>query len=260
MQGAVAVVQAEPEFARSTKRCRLLIASALSIFVFTIQSSIESALSTFDCKTQNDVRFLRSNPKFKCSLDDDMYSRMITTTIIGVVMYCALLPAIIIITLRSRWCREVYVHDSVAYGQLFGFLTSMYSKACVLWELVACVRKVAFVAIPVLVSTEALVQSVSIFLCLIIYTFLVLKMQPMVSSTLNQIELLSCISVMVGCFSSIFFVVEYKGSLVLSGTSRDLAGLMLVVVCSSCVLLSLRLMWSDFSSGQIQALHAAICR
>jgi hypothetical protein len=258
MQGVVADVQAEPEFARSAKRFRLLIASALSIFVFTFQSSIESALSTFDCKTQNDVRFLRSNPKVKCSFDDDMYSRMVTTTIIGIVMYCALLPAVTMITLRSRWCREVYVHDSVAYGQMFGFLTSMYSKASALWELVVCVRKVAFVAIPILVSAEALVQSVSIFLCLIVYTFLVLKMQPMVSSTLNQIELLSCISVIVGCFSSIFFVVEYKGSLVLSGTSRDLAGLLLVVVCATCVLLSFRLMWNDFSSMLIQTLHAAV--
>jgi hypothetical protein len=258
MQNAVAQVQAEPEFARSAKRFRLLIASALSIFVFTFQGSIESALSTFNCKKEKDVLFLRSNPKVKCSFDDSMYSSMVTTTIIGLVMYCVLLPAVTIITLRSRWCREVYVHDSVAYGQMFGFLTSMYSKACAMWELVACLRKVAFVAIPVLVSSEALVQSVSIFSCLIIYTFFVLKKQPMVSSTLNQIELLSCISVIVGCFSSIFFVVEYKGSLVLSGTSRDLAGLLLVVVCATCVLLSFRLMWNDFSSMLIQTLHAAV--
>jgi hypothetical protein len=251
MQAVVAGVHAEPEFARSAKRFRLLIASALSIFIFTFQSSIESALSTFDCKIQNDVRFLRSNPKFKCSFDDDIYFRMVTTTIIGLSMYCVLLPAVTVITLRSRWCREVYVHDSVAYGQMFGFLTSMYSKACAMWELVACLRKVAFVAIPVLVSAEALVQSVSIFSCLIIYTFFVLKKQPMVSSTLNQIELLSCISVIVGCFSSIFFVVEHKGSLVLSGTSRDLAGLLLVVVCALCGLLSFRLMWKDFSSKLI---------
>jgi hypothetical protein len=169
-----------------------------------------------------------------------------------------LLPAVTIITLRSRWCREVYVHDSVAYGHLFGFLTSMYSKACVLWELVACVRKVFFVVIPVLVSSEALVQSVSTFACLIIYTFSVLKMQPMVSPIFNQIELLSCISVMVGCFSSIFFVVEYKGSPVLSGTSRDLAGLMLVVVCSACALQSLKLMWKDYSSKPICKLHVFV--
>ncbi len=67
MQAAVAEVKAEPEFARSAKRFRLLVASALSIFVFTFQSFIESALSMFDCKAQNDSRFLRSNPKVKCT-------------------------------------------------------------------------------------------------------------------------------------------------------------------------------------------------
>jgi hypothetical protein len=254
MQEAVAEVHAEPEFASSAKRFRLLVASSLSIFVFTFQSCIESALSTFDCQTQNDVRFLRSNPKVKCSFDDSMYSSMITTTVIGLVMYCVLLPLITIITLRSRWCREVYVHDSVAYGHMFGFLTSMYSKACVLWELVACIRKVAFVAIPILLSSEALTQSVALFVFLIFYTFLVLRKQPMVSPVMNQIELLSCISVIVGCFSAIFFVIEYKGNLVLSGALRDLAGLLLVLLCAMCVLLSLRLMWNDFSSKTNQTL------
>ncbi len=248
MQSAVAQVQAEPEFARSAKRFRLFVASALSIFVFTFQGSIESALSTFDCKKEKEVLFLRSNPKVKCSFDDSMYSSMVTTTVIGLVMYCVLLPAVTIITLRSRWCREVYVHDSVAHGQMFGFLTSMYSRSCSLWELVACVRKVAFVAIPVIVSSETLVQCVTLFTFLIVYAFLVLKVQPMASPVLNQIEILSCISLIVSCFSSIFFVVEYKGTVVLSGASRDLCGFILLTVCVICALLTLRLMWSDFSS------------
>jgi preprotein translocase subunit SecF len=118
-------------------------------------------------------------------------------------------------------------------------------------------RKVAFVAIPVLVSKDVLVQSVSMFVCLIMYTFSVLKLQPMANSTLNQIEILSCIGIIVGCFSSIFFAVEYKGSLVLSGASRELAGLLLVVVCSTCVLLSLRSMWNEFSSRSSQ-MHSAV--
>jgi hypothetical protein len=243
--------QVESEFARSAKRFRLLVASALSIFVITFQSCIESALSTFDCNLQNDVRFLRSNAKIKCSLDDDMYSTMVTTTIIGLVMYCVLLPAITIITLRSRWSREVYVHDSVAYGQMFGFLTSMYSKACVMWELVASVRKVVFVAIPVVMSDQPLTQSVVLFICLIVYTLFMQQKQPMASFFMNQIELLSCIGIISGCFSSIFFVVEYKGSPVLSGFSRDLVGLLLVLVCAVCVLLSFKLMWNDFTSRPI---------
>jgi hypothetical protein len=254
MQSAVARLHVEPEFARSAKRFRLLFASALSIFVFTFQGSIESALSTFDCKREKDVLFLRSNPKVKCSIDDSMYSSMVTTTIIGIVMYCVLLPAITMITLRSSWCRGIYLHDSIAYSQMFGFLTSMYSKACALWELVACLRKMAFVAIPVLISNDALVQSVSMFGCLLLYTFFALKMRPMASFILNEIELLSCIGLIIGCFSSIFFVVEYKGRLLLSGSSRDSIGLLLVLLCSSCVLLSLRLMWNEFSSKPIQTL------
>jgi hypothetical protein len=170
-------------------------------------------------------------------------------------MYCVLLPVITIITLRSRWCQEMYVHDSMAYGQMFGFLTAMYSKACMMWELVVCVRKVAFVAIPVLFSSETLTQSVALFTFLIVYTLMLLKKQPMASSILNQIELLSCISVIVGCYSSIFFVVEYMGSPVLSGTSRDLVGLLLVVMCAACVLLSFKLMWNDFSSRFTQTLY-----
>jgi len=258
MQEVVADLHAEPEFARSAKRFRLLLSSALSIFVFTFQGSIEAALTTFDCKDVNGVFFLRSNPKVQCSFSDDMYSRMVTTTIIGLTMYCALLPALTIVTMRSRWCRETFLHDSTAYSQLFGFLTSMYSKTCVLWELVTCARKVVFVAIPILVSKVALVQSVSMFVCLIMYAFAILKMQPMSNSTLNQIEILSCISVIVGSFSSIFFVVEYNGKPVLAGSSRDLAGLMLVLVCATCALLSLRLMRNEYSSKP--AFHACILR
>jgi hypothetical protein len=176
-----------------------------------------------------------------------MYSQMLTTSIIGLALYCLLLPAITIITLRSSWCREVYVHDSMAYDHMFGFLTSLYSKQCVLWELVACFRKVAFVVIPVLIN-DTLVQSVSMFSYLIVDAFFTLKMQPMANAVFNQIETLSCITLIVSCFSSIFFTIEYKGNPVLSGAFRDLAGLMIVIVCVICVSLSSRLMFNEYAS------------
>ena len=236
------------EFSRSAKRFRLLLASALSIFVFTFQGVIETALSTFDCKEVNGVLFLRLNPKVQCSADDNFYVRMIAISITGIAMYCLVLPCMTVLLLRSRWCRDVYLHDSRAYGQIFGFLTSMYTKTCSLWELAASARKFVFVVIPVLVSREALVQSVCMLIFLIIYTFAILTLKPMSNASLNQIEVLSCISVIVGCFSSIFFVVEYNGAMLLSGAARDLAGLVLVLICSTCALLSLRLMYKDYSS------------
>jgi hypothetical protein len=248
MRSAVAGVQAQSEFARSAKRIRLLVASALSTFIFTFQGSIESALPTFDCTNVEGLLFLRSDPKVRCRLDDGVYSGMVAITIIGLVQYCFLLPAITIIVLRSRWCREVYIHDNMAYKHLFSFLTSLYTKDCFLWELVTCVRKVAFVAIPVVFSNDTLVQSVAMFSCLLISTFVTLMKQPMASAVLNRIETISCISLIVSCFSSIFFVVEHEGSPVLSGAFRDLVGLVLVIVCVMCVLLSLRLMQNEYSS------------
>jgi hypothetical protein len=255
MQGAVAGVRAQTQFARSTKRIRLLVASALSIYIFTFQGSMESALSAFECIDIDGVLFLRSDPRVKCRLDDVIYSGMVTTCIIGLAMYCLLLPAIAIISLRSRWCREVYLHDSMAYDHIFGFLTSLYSKKCALWELVACVRKVAYVVIPVMISQNSLVQSVSMFSCLIVNALVTLRIQPMANAVWNQIETISCITLILNGFSSIFFAVEYNGSPVLSGASRDLAGLMLVIVCAICLLLSSRLMWNEYSSRPIPCVN-----
>jgi hypothetical protein len=254
MQAVVNELKVEAEFARSAKRFRLLLASAFSIFIFTFQGSIEAALATFDCKSVNDMLFLRSNPKVRCTVDDAMYASMIATTAAGMIIYCVFLPVVTIITLRSSWCREVYIHDSVAYNQIFGFLTSLYSKACSLWELVSCARKVVYVAIPILISKESLVQSTSMFLWLILYMFIIIKMQPMAGAHLNQLEVLSCISVIAGSFSSIFFVMEYEGEKVLTGASRDMAGLFLVLVCSICALISLRIMRKDYSSTRRESI------
>jgi hypothetical protein len=180
-----------------------------------------------------------------------MYSGMVTTCIIGLAMYCLLLPAITIITMRSRWCREVYVHDNMAYSHLFGFLTSLYSKECALWELVACMRKAVYVIIPVVISQNSLVQSVSMFSCFIVNALVTLQMQPMASAVWNRIETIFCVTLLVNGFSSIFFTVEYQGSPALSGASRDLAGLALVMICAICLLLSLRLMWNEYASRPI---------
>ena len=84
--------------------------------------------------------------------------------------------------------------------------------------------------------------------------FIIIKMQPMAGAHLNQLEVLSCISVIAGSFSSIFFVMEYEGEKVLTGASRDMAGLFLVLVCSICALISLRIMRKDYSSTRRESI------
>ena len=70
----------------------------------------------------------------------------------------------------------------------------------------------------------------------------------MMSSHLNQIEVLSCVSIMIGSFSSIMFVIEYNGKQVLTGAARDLAGFFLVFVCAACALMSVHLIARDCRS------------
>ncbi len=248
LRNTVSEFSVEEEFLESAKRFRLLLASALSIFLITFQGSVETALSTFDCKEVSGRSFLRLNPKVECEPEDLFYSRMVTCSVFGLVLYCLVLPCIAIVLLRSRWCRGVYLHNNVAYSQIFGFLTSMYSKSCYLWEIVGIMRKVIFVSIPILVSREVLVQSTCLLFVLIVYTFIHVKMQPMATSTLNQIEFLSCVSVIVGAFASVFFTVEYQGQQLLVGLSRDLAGLALVLICGVCSLASVRLMYQNYTS------------
>jgi hypothetical protein len=253
MREIVEELSVENEFSRSSQRFRLLLASALSIFIITFQGSVETALSAFDCKEVSGISYLRLNPRIECNYDQSFYVRMVITAIFGLIIYCVFLPCITVILLRSHWCREVYLHDNLAHKQIFGFLTNMYSKTCFLWELVATLRKLVFVSIPILVSRESLVQSTCLLFVLIVYAFVHIKLQPMCSTILNQIELLSCISVIVGAFAAVFFVVEYNGQLLLTGISRDLAGMALVIVCSLCTLASLRLMYNNFRGKDIMA-------
>lgn len=251
MSDAVRGLDIHLMFFRTVVHVRLLLASAFSIFIFTFQGIIENALSTFDCKG---VRiggtvdfFLKSNPEVRCTFQDSVYKGMVTTTIICLIIYCALLPGAAMVVMRSTWCSNVYVHDNTAYKQLFGFFTDQYSKSYSLWELVSCFRKVVFVAIPVFISKNSLVQSVSIFVWLILYTFILLRFQPMASSTLNQIEIITSISIIVGSFASIFFAVEYEGVAVFKGASKETAGLLLVLFFAACGIAALRLMMKDVS-------------
>jgi hypothetical protein len=248
MKAVVAKLCVQDEFTRSAKRIRHLIASAMSIFVFTFQGCVETALKTFDCKDVNGVYYLVMNPKYKCSANDRMYSSMTVLSSVGLAIFLFILPLASIVIIRSSWCRHFHLHDNAGYVQLFGFLTSTYSRAHPLWEIVVCIRKTVFVAVPLLISKVALVQSLAMFTFMIVYSLLIVKIQPMANQTLNQIELLACISVLMGTFSSFFFIIEYNGRPVLNDLNRDIFGTLLVVASALCAVQTLRLMRKDFAS------------
>jgi hypothetical protein len=203
---------------------------------------MEAALSTFDCSDG----FLRKSPEVQCSTSDPMYVRMLAVSGIGIAMYTLALPIGVMLTLKSRWCRDVFTHDNLAYNQLVGFLTSSYSKDHNLWELVSCLRKVNLIAIPMFISKQPIVQSLAVFITMLIYLFFVLYLKPMQNEYLNKLEVLGCVSVLVGSFASVFFVVEYEGRLLLENAAKDYVGYVFVSVCAVAVVFSMLLIYEEF--------------
>jgi hypothetical protein len=242
LQSAVALLSISDEFSRTARRFRLMVSSAMSILLFTFQGNMEAALSTFDCSEG----FLRKSPTVKCDVSDPMYARMLAVSWLGIIVYTVILPVGVMLTLRSRWARDVYTHDNVAYSQLVGFLTSVYRKEHRLWELVSCLRKVALISIPTLISKQPIAQSLGVFILMLIYTFFIIYFKPMQSVYLNKLEILGCVSVLIGSFTSVFFVVEYEGRLLLSGSDKDAVGLIFVIICAAALALSLLLIYQDF--------------
>lgn len=229
------------DFLETAKRVRMMISGSLSIFVFTFQGCMETALATFDCENG----LLRSSPGVVCSSSNSQYSKMVVFSCIGIAVYCLLLPLGSVMLLRSKWARETLIHDSKAYHQLFQFLLSSYSNKYVLWELVNCLRKLVFIVIPLLSSNDPLIQGLLSFITMLVYMFVALRLKPMRNMHLNVIEILGCIGVLSGCFCSVFLVVEYNGQLLLTGAARDFVGLLFVLLVIFTVALSFRLMFVD---------------
>jgi hypothetical protein len=169
---------------------------------------------------------------------------MLAISRLGIIVYTAALPAGVVQTLTSRWARDVFTHDNLSYNHLVGF--PVYRKEHRMWEIVSSMRKVVLISVPALVSKQPTVQSLSVFIVMFIYTFFVLHLKPMQSIFLNKLEVWGCVSVVVAAFTSVFFVVEYEGQLLLSGSDKDFVGLVFVVICTIALSLSAILIYQDF--------------
>jgi hypothetical protein len=231
------------DFNQTARRLRLMLSSTMSIFIFTFQGSMEAALSTFDCSEG----LLRKAPSIGCDFGDRLYVRLVVISVIGIILYCVVLPGCLALVLRSRWSREAFIHENAGYNQLVGFLTSVYCKKFHLWELIICVNKVVLISIPMFISKNRVVQSLSTFIFMLIYMFFVVYLKPMHSSYLNKVEILSCVGVVAGAFASVFFVVELDGAPLLSGAVKDLVGLVFVIICAVAFFLSAYYIYQDFS-------------
>jgi hypothetical protein len=237
----------------SVLTARLLISSSFSIFILTFQGVIETLLGTWDCKTIDNRKFLRSRPNVECA-GNDMYFSMVIVSGVGIAIYTFVVPLCVVIVVKSRWAREIYTFSYVAYDQLFGFITNQYSSAHVTWEAINCIRKLVSVAIPMVIASSPITQALSNIVLFLVYAMFILSLKPMISSYLNKIEVLNSFNIIVSSFAAILFTVQYENDYVLQGHSRHVVGIALVVFISLTFSVSMRLIYLEFR--QLFALHS----
>jgi hypothetical protein len=242
------------DMANATCSTRRLISSAFSIFIFTFQGIVETMLSTWDCKVIENRKFLRYRPDIECSISNsDIYANMVAISSVGLVVYTFVVPICVVVVVRSRWAREIYSYNFVAYDQLFGFITSQYTAAFVSWEAVNCLRKLLLIAIPMVIATSPITQSLSNIALFLLYAMVIVALKPMTSSYLNKIEVLNSFNIIISLFAAILFTVQYENVYVLQGDSRDIVGIALVVFISLTFVISLRLIYVEFR--RLYAVH-----
>jgi hypothetical protein len=237
----------------STTTARLLISSAFSIFILTFQGVLETMLSTWDCKILENRKFLRSRPNVECASDNSEYSKMVGVSSVGLTLYILVVPLCVIVIVRSRWAREIYAYSYVEYDHLFGFITSQYTSAFVGWEAVNCIRKLFLVAIPLVIASSPITQSLSNIVLFLLYAMCIIALKPMMSAYLNKIEVINSFNIVVTSFAAMLFTVQYENKFVLQGYSREIVGMALVAFISLSFLVAIRLI--SFEYGELYALH-----
>jgi hypothetical protein len=239
---------------QATSSARLMISSALSIFIFTYQGVLETILSTWDCKDIDGRTFLRYRPDIECTISENpLYLDMTIISSVGLALYTFFMPMCVILVMRSRWAREIYAFNYLAYDQLFGFITSQYCTAFVSWEAVNCIRKMAVVAIPQVLTSSPINQSILNILLFFTYAMIIIACRPMVSAFLNTIEVLNSFNIIVASFAALLFTIQYQNVYVLQENSREIVGVVLIVFISSVFLLAVRLIYVEFD--RLYALH-----
>lgn len=235
------------DMAVSTRTTRMLVSSAFSVFIFTFQGVLETLLSTWDCKDIENLKFLRYRPNIECSVANSaIYLDMVVVSSVGLAVYVFLLPLCVMLAVRSRWAREIYAFNFPAYDHLFGFITGQYSSAFVSWEAINCMRKMLLVAIPLVITSSPIIQSLCNIMLFFIYAMVVLQCKPMVSSFLNTIEVINSCNIIVTSFAAILFTVQYQNVYIIKEDSKDVAGIALIVFIFSMFGLSVRLIYVEF--------------
>jgi hypothetical protein len=97
--------------------------------------------------------------------------------------------------------------DNIETRERYGFLYNGYKKSFYFWESVNMYRKISIIFISVFLRIAGVItQALVVFLVLILFLILNIKLQPFAFQSLNDMEVLSIITAMLTIYCGLFYL------------------------------------------------------
>jgi hypothetical protein len=97
--------------------------------------------------------------------------------------------------------------DYIETREKYGFLYNGYKKTYYFWESVNMYRKISIIFVSVFLRVAGVItQALVIFLVLILFLILNIKLQPFTFQSLNDMEILSIITSMLTIYCGLFYL------------------------------------------------------
>jgi hypothetical protein len=223
----------DASFASVVFKGRKFASGVFSIIVLSFVGTLTSAIGATICEERDTIMFLVQDPTIECNLASPRYASLFAIAIGAIVLYAVVVPAFLVLLLKSRWSKHMRAGDRGGYDALFGFLTSRYNLNCYMWETVMFVYKGLCVVIPAIYSGSPLQQSVGMMFVSFVYVMLLFKFSPFANGLMNAVEKAAAFSIFLMYFTAVIFVCEVDGKPILDRTQKSLVGICLCIVCAT---------------------------
>lgn len=184
------------------KRNARMIATLIILFFLVHPTIVEYMFSNFNCMDIDEEKRVVRDLEVECWKSEHInYSMMIAVP--SLIIWGFGIPAFAWFILA----RNKEDLDLLEVRERYGFLYNGYKKQFYFWESVNMYRKITIIFISVFLKVAGIItQALVIFIVLIIFLILNLKLMPYTFQALNDMEMMSIITCMLTIYCGLFFL------------------------------------------------------
>ncbi|EWS75586.1 transmembrane protein, putative (macronuclear) [Tetrahymena thermophila SB210] len=173
--------------------------SAIFLIIYMQPDLVAQIIALMSCRTIGDTDYILSNVSFECYTEEHKYYTLILMFPL-LLLWVLILP----ITLFVILVRNKQKLDSIDAQLKLGFLYKEYKNQAFYWEFVKMFQKIAIILALNFYSQEIVVKGVLVYIIIVIYGIISMRIHPYKESQINEIDVNStnvcAITVLIGIF------------------------------------------------------------